>query len=148
MYFLWKNTPYGIIRISCEGLHEFANDILKPRLRLYSVSLSPADKKEHADLTVVISDEDLSSEIKEQVERYIAEVLEPAGIKSLVVWATQEDGFMSVFQSPYTWAAVAACFTVIFTAGFAGFFWTAFWGTAAWFTVSGISLIIRKFRSI
>ena len=148
MYFLWKNTPYGIIRISCKGLYEFANDIFKSRLRLYSVTLSPADEKEYADFTVVISDEDLSQEIKEQVEKHISEVLKPAGIKSLVVWATPEGSFAALLQSPYTWAAVASCLTVIFTAGFAGFFWTAFWGTAAWFTVSGISLIIRKIRSV
>ncbi len=144
MYFTWKNTPYGIIRISCDGLKNFADDMLKSRMHLYSITLTPSGKKEHADMTIVISDEELQPSTKKQVENHFAEVLKPMGMKPLIVWASPERGVMPVLQSPYTWAVVAACSAVIITAGFEGFFWTAFWGASAWFGVFGLGRIARK----
>ena len=145
MYFTWKNTPYGIIRISYSGLKVFADDMLKSRLRLYSITLTPSGRKEHADMTIVISDEDLRPDTKKQVENHFSEVLKPMGMKPLIVWASPERGIMPVLQSPYTWALAAACSTVLITAGLEGFFWTAFWGAAAWFGVFGLGRIVRKF---
>ena len=81
MYFLWKNTPYGIIRVSCEGLYDFADDILKPKLRLCSVTLLPSGKKDHADLTVVFSEDDLLPEERKKIERHFDSVMKPMGLK-------------------------------------------------------------------
>ena len=147
MYFLWKNTPKGLIKISREGLLDFADYVLKSGFSLYSITLSPSEKKEHADLTIVISDEDLSLDAKEKVEKHLTEVLDPAGMKASIVWATPERGFWPVVQSPYTWAVIASCSAVIVTAGFDGFFWTAFWGAAAWFTIRGLTMLAKKIRS-
>ena len=150
MYFLWRNTPYGIIRVSCDGLKEFANDAFKSKLKLYSVTLSPAEKKEqeqeHADLTIVISEEDLSQETKQQAENHIISILKPMGIKASIVWADPERGIMPVLRSPFTWGIIASCSAVIITAGLDGFFWTVFWGVAAWFGVYGLGLILKRLR--
>ncbi|MBR2208376.1 MAG: hypothetical protein IJ859_06160 [Synergistaceae bacterium] len=150
MYFLWKNTPRGFIKISYEGLFDFVNYVLRTGFRLYSITLAPASqeaKASHADLTVVISDEDISPDIKEKVEKHLSEVLDPTGMKAAVVWATPERGFMQIIQNPYVWAAIASCSAVIITAGFTGFFWTAFWGASAWFAIRGLSMLAKKIRS-
>lgn len=145
MYFLWRNTHYGLIRVSYEGLHSFANDVIKSRLRLYSVTLSPAEQD--ADLTIVISDEELKPEIKQQVEKHFTDVFKTMGMKALIVWASPEREILPIIQSPYTWAVIASCSAVIITAGFEGFFWTAFWGAAAWFVIRGVGTLAKKFRS-
>ena len=75
MYYLWKNTPYGIIRVSYSGLYDFALDAVKSKLRLYSITLEPSGKKEHANITLVFSEEDLSPEKKSIVEEHISSVL-------------------------------------------------------------------------
>jgi len=146
MYFLWKNTPCGFIKISYEGLFDFVNYVLRTGFRLYSITLAPSETQ--ADLTVVISDEDISPEIREKVEKHLSEVLDKAGMKASVVWATPQRGFLQIIQNPYAWAAVASCAAVIITAGFTGFFWTAFWGTAAWFSIRGLSILAKKIRSV
>ena len=148
MYFLWKNTPVGLIKISQEGIFDFADYVLKSSFTLYSISLAPSkEKKEHADLTIVISDEDLPENTKEQVEKHLTDVLDPAGMKASIVWATPERGILPIIQNPYTWAVIASCSAVIITAGFDGFFWTVFWGTLAWFSIRGLSMLAKKFRS-
>lgn len=147
MYFLLRRTPYGIIKISCDGLHDFAREILSSRLRLYSITLLPS-QKEQADMTIVISEDDLTPHTKSQVENHISEVLKPLGINAAVVWASSERGIFPVIQSPYTWGIIAACLAVIFTAGLEGFFWTAFWAAAAWFGVMGLGIFARRFRRV
>ena len=148
MYFLWKNTPEGLIKISQEGIFDFADYVLKSGFRLYSITLAPSQKEhEHADLTIVISDEDLPQDTKTHVERHLTEVLEPTGMKTSIIWASPERGIWPVIQSPYTWAIIASCSAVIITAGFDGFFWTAFWGVAAWFSIKGFSMLAKKIRS-
>lgn len=118
-----------------------------PKLRLYSVTLEPSGKKEHAGLTLVFSDEDLTRETKSKVEEHISSVLKPMGFKPLVVWATPERGMMAVIQNTYFWAGTASCLAVIVTAGFDGFFWSLFWGGAVWFAIRGLRFIAGKFRS-
>lgn len=147
MYYLWKNTPYGIIRVSCSGLRDFALEAVRSSLKLYSVTLEPSGKKEHANMTLVFSEEDLPPEKKRKVEEHIASVLKPLGLKASVVWATPERGIMPVIQNPYVWAGIASCVAVVVTAGFAGFFWTVFWGGAAWFVMRGARFIAGRFRS-
>lgn len=147
MYFLWRNTPYGTIRVSCEGLYDLAGQTVRSRIRLYGVTLSPSGRKENADFTVVLSEEDLMPETKKKVEKHFDAILKPMGLKVSVVWASPERGIFPLMGSPYLWAGIAACIAVIVSAGFAGFFWVAFWGAAVWFTVSGLKVIARRFRS-
>ena len=147
MYFLWRKTPYGIIRVSCEGLYDFTDEAMNSRIKLYSVTLSPSGRKENADFTVVLSEEDLMPETKKRVEHHFDSVLKPMGLKVSVVWASPERSIASIMQSSYLWAGLASCIAVIMTAGFDGFFWVAFWGAAAWFAVRAIKVIVRKAKS-
>lgn len=147
MYFLWRNTPYGTIRISCEGLYDFADEMLRSRIRLYSITLLPSGRKENADLTVVLSEEDLKPEVRKNVENHFDAILKPMGLKVSIVWASPEHNISSAIQNPYVWAGIASCMAVIVTAGFEGFFWVSFWGAAAWFMVRGLKVIARRFRS-
>ena len=147
MYYTWKNTPYGILRVSCSGLYDFVLEAVKSHLRLYSVTLEPSGKKEHANMTLVFSEEDLSPDTKRKVEEHIVSVLKPLGLKASVVWASPERGIWPVIQNPYIWAGLASCIAVMVTAGFDGFFWTLFWGGAVWFTIRGLRFIAEKFRS-
>lgn len=147
MYFLWRNTPYGTIKIAYEGLYDFADEIISSRIRLYSVTLSPSGTRENADFTVVLSEEDLRPDTKRRVENHFDAVLKPMGLKVSVVWASPERSIASIIQSSYVWAGAASCIAVIMTAGFDGFFWVAFWGAAAWFIVRGLKLLARRFRS-
>lgn len=148
MYFLWKNTPYGTIRVSCEGLYDFTDSISSSRIRLYSVTLSPSGRKENADFTVVLSEEDILPDTRRKVEKHFDAVLKPMGLKVSVIWASPERGIASIIGNPYLWAGIASCIAVIITAGFAGFFWVAFWGAAGWFIIHGLKLIARHFRSV
>ena len=145
MYFLWKDTPLGLIKISNKGIFEFADYILKSRFRFYSVTLAPSDSQ--ADVTIVITEEALSPDVKNKIENHLTEVLDPIGMKASVLWAMPERGFMQFIQNPYAWAVVASCAAVIVTAGFVGFFWTAVWGAAAWFSIRGLSMLAKKIRS-
>ena len=147
MYFLWKDTPHGLIKISHEGLYEFADNILNSKLQLYSIALAAEKEQEDADFTIVISDENLTPEVKTQIEDHLFEVIAPLGAKTSVVWASPERGIWPFIQNPYTWAVIASCSAVIITAGFDGFFWTAFWGAAAWFTIRGLTMLAKKIRS-
>lgn len=145
MYFLWKNTPYGIIRISGDGLYEFADDVLRSKLRLYSVTLSPSE--DAADISIVISDEQLLSPAKKNIENHFSSVMNSMGLNASVIWATPERSIASVMSNPYVWAVISSCVAVVFSAGMAGFFWAAFWGAAGWFTVRGLVLLSKRFRS-
>ncbi|MBQ6972102.1 MAG: hypothetical protein IJP86_07065 [Synergistaceae bacterium] len=147
MYYTWKNTPYGIIRVSCKGLYDFVAEAVRARLRLYSITLEPSGKKEHTNLTLVFSDEDIPPEMKRKAEDHISSVMKPLGLKASIVWASPERGIMSAIQNPYVWAGLASCIAVVVTAGFAGFFWTLFWGGAAWFVIRGAKFIAGRFRS-
>ncbi len=146
MYFLWKSTPIGIIRISSEGLREFAEEILCSKLKLYNVTLSPSGRKDEAEMSIVLSEDDVAPETKKTVEKHFPAVFKPMGIKASVVWAASERNILAVLRSPYVWAGIAACVAVFMTAGSAGFFWTAFWGAAAWFSVHGLGVLIRRLQ--
>ena len=148
MYFLWKTTSIGIIRVSGGGLKDFADDAVRSRLRLYSITLSPADKKGDADVSIVFSDEDVAPETRTKVEEHFPAVMKPMGIKASVIWASPERSVLALLGSPYVWAGVVSCCAVMVTAGASGFFWVMFWAATAWFGVSGLKLIARKFRSV
>ncbi len=146
MYFLWKTTPCGIIRVSCDGLREFVNEAVKSKLRLYSVTLSPSDGREDADMSIVLSEESIIPEAKRSVESHFAAILRPMGIRASVVWAVPEKSIYAVMSSPWAWAGFAACAAVITAAGAEVFFWVSFWSAAAWFAVHGLTILARHFR--
>ena len=146
MYFLWKTTRIGIIRISCDGLREFADDVLRSRVRLYSITLSPEGRKGESDVSIVLSEEDLAPEAKKTVEEHFPAVFKPMGMKASVVWALPGRNVAALLTSPHVWAGIASCLAVLVTAGAAGFFWVMFWGAAAWFVVHGLNILVRKFR--
>ena len=147
MYYLWKNTHYGLIRVSYSGLYDFALSAVKSKLRLYSVTLEPSGKKEHANLTLVFSEEDLPIDTKKKIEEHISSVLKPMGLRASIVWASPERGIFDLIQNPYFWTVSASCLAVVITAGFEGFFWTVFWGMSVWFVIRGMKFIAQKFRS-
>ncbi|MBQ3654567.1 MAG: hypothetical protein II954_09155 [Synergistaceae bacterium] len=147
MYFLWKSNHYGLIKISCEGLMDFADDVLKSRLRLFGVALSPAVRKDEAGMNIVLSDEGIIPETKKDVESHFSAVFKPMGIKASVIWASPERSIMQAVRNPYVWAGVSACAAVLVTAGAEGFFWVSFWGAAAWFAVRGLNVLAKHFRS-
>lgn len=156
MYFHWRSTPYGIIRISCEGLYNFADKAIKSKLRLYSVTLSRLDSQLHSDsdsqhqddaeLNIVLLDENLQDETRTKIESHYQAILKPMGIISEIIWAAPENGIAHILRNSWTWAGAASCIAIITTAGFEGFFWTAFWGSAAWFAAGALRFITRFFR--
>ena len=155
MYFHWRSTPYGIIRISCEGLYNFADKAIKSKLRLCSVTLSRLDSHSDSDssssdldteLNIVLLDENLQNETRTKIESHYESILKPMGIISKVIWAAPENGIAHILRNSWTWAGVASCIAIITTAGFEGFFWTAFWGSAAWFAAGALRFITRFFR--
>ena len=143
MYFLWKNTHIGIIRVSCDGLCEFVDEAVRSRLKLYSVTLSPSRLDEEADVSIVFSEENIVPEVKKHVEQHFASIMRPLGMKASVVWAVPEKSIYAVLRSPWVWSGIASCIAVLVTAGSAGFFWVAFWGAAAWFAVHGLGILVR-----
>lgn len=145
MYFLWKNTSYGVIRVSYDGLYDFMNDAAKFRLKLYSIALSPS--KQDADMIIVISEDNLIPDMKTEIENHFASILKPMGINASIVWAVPERNILSLLQNPYLWAVAASCTAIIITAGFEGFFWTVFCAASAWFVVRGLGIIAKRFRS-
>lgn len=145
MYFLWKTTPIGLIRISGEGLCEFADEVLRSKLSICSLTLSPSGQNDDADMSIVISDENITPETKQHVEEHFLSVFRPEGIKASVVWASSERNIFTFLRSPFLWAGIASGCAVLVTAGSEGFFWTAFWGAAAWFSVHGLGVLVRRF---
>ena len=148
MYFLWKNTPAGMIRVSCDGLCELVDDVLRSRLRLYSITLAPSGSRDDADMSIVLSEENIIPEAKKRVERHFASILRPMGINASVIWASPEKSIGEVLYSPWAWSGFASCVAVLWNAGSEGFFWTAFWGTAAWFVVHGLRILVRYFGRV
>ena len=147
MYFLWKDTPIGIIRVSCDGLCEFVSAAVRSRLKLYSITLSPSDRnedEENADMSIVLSEENIIPAAKKNIEEHFAAIMQPMGIKASVVWAAPEKSIYAVLRNPWVWAGTASCIAVMVTAGSEGFFWVSFWGAAAWFIVHGLSILLRS----
>ena len=126
MYFLWKSTPCGIIRVSCDGLCEFVNEAVKSKLRLYSITLSPSGGKEDADMSIVLSEENIIPETKKVVESHFASVLSPMGINASVVWTEPERSLSVVLGSGWAWAGFAACIAVLELKDFSG------WHSGQW----------------
>ncbi|MCR4818345.1 MAG: hypothetical protein K5841_05260 [Fretibacterium sp.] len=155
MYFLWKRTQHGMVQISGEGLADFIRGFLSAKCRLCSLALAagcslhsiipastdqaspPADDT----LAVVLSLMDVSS--RPGIEKKLTFLMRPMGLAPLVVWATPEEELLDLLKSPWLWMALASSIALAVIAGWAGFFWTAFCGTATWFVARGLSLLCR-----
>ena len=148
VYFLWKRTPHGSIRVSSGGLSGFIDRILPGKSRCCGLTVAEG---EIASMTVVLSADKLISE-SSVVEEHIASVMAPLGFCSQVIWVDknipgaegQEDLPSSVYQNPWTWMLVAGTTALWIMAGLKGIFWTFFWGAAAWFVSKFLVLPLTR----
>jgi hypothetical protein len=148
LYFLWKRTPHGSIRVSSDGLSGFFDRILSGKSKCRGLSLAEG---ENASVTLVLFSEFPAAETA-GVEERLAAIAEPLGFEARVIWAERGapetewcEALSSLCQSPWAWMLLSAILAVIVMAGLSGLFWTFFWGTAAWFTSKTlISFLIRK----
>ncbi|MBQ9564944.1 MAG: hypothetical protein IJU98_05095 [Synergistaceae bacterium] len=150
MYFLWKRTQHGTIRISRDGLFDFVQGFLNKQSRLHSLAVArpPVEEGEDRWLTVILSSRDPAREPR--IERRLSSLVRPLGLLSSVVWISRSGSAewrelcRSVLGSPWTWMSLGSSAALVALAGWSAFFWTAFWGTAAWFLVKGLSLLSRS----
>ena len=101
MYFQWKDTPYGMIRVSHGGLKELVQGVVNTKQKLYGLSLRSTVQQEDADMSIVLSDENVIPEMKKKMEEHFTALFEPMGIKASVVWATPERSMFSVVMGMY-----------------------------------------------
>ena len=149
MYFLWKRTPHGSIRVSSDGFSNFVNNVLSGKSRCRGLSLTEG---ENAAITLVLSSNNDAAE-RCKIEESITGIIAPLGLKARVIWtdkgtpgAELYEMLSSVYQSPWTWMLVVALVVLKFMAGWKGLFWTIFWGTAAWFVSKVVISAIMKKR--
>ena len=90
-------------------------------------------------MTLVLSSKDVALKSSE-VEKRLVDIITPLGLRVKIIWADRGtpgaelcETLSSVHRSPWTWMIATALITLKFMAGWKGFFWTIFWGTAAWF---------------
>lgn len=148
MYFLWKRTPHGNIRVSCDGLSGFIERILTEKSRCRSLSMAEG---ESASVTLVLSSDDATAKGL-QVEERISSIVAPLGFGVKIIWADRGapeaewcEFLASSYQSPWFWMLIAAMVALVIMAGLKGLFWTLFWGTLAWFVSRfAISFLTRK----
>ena len=150
MYFLWKRTPHGSIRVSCDGFSDFVNHVLSEKFKCRSLCVAEG---EAAAMTLVLSSNSGAVECSE-IEERLAEIITPLGFSVRIVWADKgtpgaelREKFAFAYQSPWTWMLVAALITLKIMAGWKGLFWTLFWGTSAWF-VSKVVISVAKRRKM
>jgi hypothetical protein len=150
MYFLWKRTPHGSIRVSCSGLSCFIERILSEDSRCCSLALAEG---ETASVTLVLSSKNASAEAgMTGMEEHIASVVAPLGFRVQIIWvdknapaAEWSEAFSSFCLNPWMWTILAAVVAILAIAGLKGLFWTLFWGAAAWFLSKVlVSLVFRK----
>ncbi len=161
MYFTWKNTPYGLIRISENGFRDFLGKLLsplpEPRLVIHSLSLEESgyesgyeseldaldslEPDNNARLVVVLCVHGVSpnDSLRDKLDEYLSAIFKPMGIIISLVWAEPEKNFLDVLLNPWIWAIVVSSVTMIISSGAENFFWAAFWGTFAWFTARVLS---------
>ncbi len=145
VYFVWKNTPNGVIKLSGEGLYDFTLKILRSRFGIHSLSLAqPKNKsRDNANLTVVIASENVKPEIKKHVENHLSSVLRPLGIITSVIWAKPDRSITQFLLNRWTWFFAAWSIAVIISGGWEAFFWSSFWGSAAWFINKAAGVLIN-----
>ena len=149
VYFLWKRTPHGSIRVSYDGMADFIRRFLTRKSRFCSFVLEDG---ETALMTLVLSSKDGVFESK--VENRLNAVMKPLGIASSVIWSSQgspEEEWCEIrsalYRSPWAWMVLSSAVALVFLAGWRGLFWTAFWGTSAWFLAKGAAFLLSRQRA-
>ena len=147
MYFLWKRTPHGSIRVSCNGFSDFINSVLSGKSRCRSLSVAEGEK---AAMTLVLSSNSADEECSE-IEERLAAIITPLGFSVRFIWTDRGtpgtelyETLSSAYLSPWTWMLVVTLIALKCMAGWKGFFWTIFWGTAAWFVSKVIISAIKR----
>ena len=105
---------------------------------------------ESAAMTLVLSSDNVAAECSE-IEKRLAAIITPLGFKVQVVWIDRGtpgtelcEALSSAYRSPWTWMLMASLVTLKVMAGWKGFFWTIFWGTAAWFVSKVIISVLAR----
>ena len=103
-------------------------------------------------MTLVLSSKDGVFESK--VENRLNAVMKPLGIASSVIWSSQgspEEEWCEIrsalYRSPWAWMVLSSAVALVFLAGWRGLFWTAFWGTSAWFLAKGAAFLLSRQRA-
>lgn len=135
MYFLWKRTPHGSIRVSCDGLSGFIDRILLGTSRCRGLSLAEG---ENASVTLVLSSDKVNR--GSEVEDRLTSIVAPLGFDIQVIWIDRgraeiewTETLSALYNSPWTWMILVSLIVLAIMAGMKGLFWTLFWGTTAWF---------------
>ena len=84
MYFLWKRTPHGSIRVSYDGMADFIRRFLTRKSQFCSFALKDG---ETALMTLVLSSKD--GVLESRVESRLNAVMKPLGIASSIIWSSQ-----------------------------------------------------------
>lgn len=148
MYFLWKRTPYGSIRVSRSGLSGFLDRVLTGKSRCRSLLVTEG---ECASITLVLFSDDSAAK-GTQVEERISSIMAPLGFQAKVIWADRPEpnmafgeGLSSLMLNSWFWMLLVSMLVLGIIAGLKGLFWTLFWGTAAWFvSKAGIFFLVGR----
>lgn len=146
MYFLWKRTPHGSIRVSYDGMADFIRRFLTRKSQFCSFALAEG---ETASMILVLSSRD--GVLESKVENRLNAVMKPLGIATSIIWSSRgnpkeewNEIRSSLYGSPWAWMSLASAIALVFIAGWSGLFWTSFWGTAAWFLVRGATFLFCR----
>ena len=141
MYFLWKRTPHGSIRVSYNGLAAFIRRWLTRKSQFCSFALAEG---ETAEMTLVLSSRDGS--LERRLENRLTAAMKSLGIATSIIWSSRgspEEEWAelraALCRSPWTWMSLASAVALVVLSGWRGLFWTSFWGTAAWFFARGLT---------
>lgn len=146
MYFLWKRTPLGSVRVSDQGLGDFLKPLLSMKSRLRGLSMNEG---EEASVTLVLSSD--VAEREDWLEARLSSIVAPLGLTVRTIWVDRGapktewcETKGALYQSPWTWMLLVSMVTLVFKAGWNSLFWTMFWGTAAWFIARFVPALFRK----
>ena len=148
MYFLWKRTPHGNIRVSCDGFSDFVNRILSGKSRCRGLSVVEGDT---AAMTLVLSSTNNAAIGCSDIEKRLTEIMSPLGFSVQVIWtdngtpgADLGEYFTAAYQNPWTWMLLTSLVAMRVIAGWHGLFWIMFWGTSAWFVSKIVISLVKK----
>ena len=101
-------------------------------------------------MTLVLSSSNAAVDFS-KIEKRLASIITPLGFSVQFIWADRGtpgaelcETLSSVHRNPWTWMLLAALIALKITAGWKGFFWTLFWGTAAWFVSKVIISVLAR----
>lgn len=147
MYFLWKRSQNGCLKLSGEGFRHFVNSTLEgiPRCRSFSILEKNGPCGVLPVGVFVFVNVFRNAEERQKVEERLRAHLAPLGLPADIVWtdeglASEElnRSLLGTLRSPTFWGALFALFTVAIYVGTRGLFWVLFAGTAGWFIAKGL----------